>query len=440
MKKGIKIVTIGGGSSYTPELIEGFIKRTDRLKIDELWLVDILEGEEKLNIITDLARRMFTKAGLETKVYKTLDRREALVDADFVTTQFRVGQLDARVVDERIPNNHKLLGQETNGIGGMFKALRTIPVVLDIVRDVEELCPDAFIINFTNPAGIVAEAVNTHTNFKRFIAVCNVPIHMKFDLADAMNMDFDDLEIDFLGLNHMVFGLDVYNKDEIITREAVEAFLTANITMNNITGEQWNYRFVKTLNLLVCPYHRYFYKYNDMLNDQLVKFSKNMTRAEEVMAYEKTLFKKYMDVNLSEKPTELENRGGAHYSDVACDVIASIHNDEGKVHTVNIKNNGHVTNLDVNDTIEITCKMTRNGAIALNHINYMPRTVRGLYELYKSYEIAVVEAAMSQDYNKTLLAMNLSPFTRGDDLNEQILDEMLAHPINRYNLIGYEKK
>ena len=148
MKKDkIKIVTIGGGSSYTPELIEGFIKRKEELPIKEIWLVDIEEGKEKLEIVGELAKRMVKNAGLDWEVHLTLDRREALKDADFVSTQFRVGLLDARVKDERIPLSHGILGQETNGAGGMFKAFRTVPVILDIVEDMKELCPEAWLIN-----------------------------------------------------------------------------------------------------------------------------------------------------------------------------------------------------------------------------------------------------------------------------------------------------
>lgn len=142
MKDGIKIVTIGGGSSYTPELVEGFIKRYQELPVKELWLVDIEAGQEKLNIVGALAKRMVEKAGLPIEVHLTLDRRAALKDADFVTTQFRVGLLEARAKDERIPLKYGVIGQETNGPGGLFKGLRTIPVILDIVKDMEELCPD----------------------------------------------------------------------------------------------------------------------------------------------------------------------------------------------------------------------------------------------------------------------------------------------------------
>ena len=137
IKESIKIVTIGGGSSYTPELIEGFIKRYNTLPIKELWLVDIEAGKEKLEIVGALAKRMVEKARVDMKIILSYDRREALKGADFVTTQMRIGRLPARILDERIPLSHGMIGQETNGAGGMFKAFRTIPVILDIVKDME---------------------------------------------------------------------------------------------------------------------------------------------------------------------------------------------------------------------------------------------------------------------------------------------------------------
>src|SRR5690625_2812337 len=167
MTNGIKIVTIGGGSSYTPELIEGFINRYHELPVRELWLVDIPEGKEKLEIVGSLAKRMVKKAEVPMKIYLSLDRKEALSDADFVTTQIRVGQLEARAKDETIPLQYGVIGQETNGPGGLFKGLRTIPVILDICKDIELLCPEAWLINFSNPAGMVTEAVLRYRSEER---------------------------------------------------------------------------------------------------------------------------------------------------------------------------------------------------------------------------------------------------------------------------------
>lgn len=169
---GIKIVTIGGGSSYTPELVEGFIRRYDSLPVREIWLVDVKEGEQKLQTVGALAKRMVKKAGLPIDVHLTLDRRKALEDADFVTTQIRVGQLAAREQDEYIPLKHGLLGQETNGAGGMFKAFRTIPVILEIAKEMKELCPEAWLINFSNPAGMVTEACLRYGATKKVLGLC----------------------------------------------------------------------------------------------------------------------------------------------------------------------------------------------------------------------------------------------------------------------------
>ena len=193
----IKIVTIGGGSSYTPELIEGFIKRSAELPIREIWLVDIEEGKEKLEIVGNLAKRMVEKAGLDWQIHLTLDREEALKGADFVTTQFRVGFLDARIKDERIPFENGLLGQETNGPGGMLKAFRTIPVILSIVEDMKRLCPDAWLVNFTNPAGMVTEAVLKYGKYEKVVGLCNVPVNHMMSESKLLGKDASELFFDF---------------------------------------------------------------------------------------------------------------------------------------------------------------------------------------------------------------------------------------------------
>ena len=199
MKGTVKIVTIGGGSSYTPELMEGFIKRYEELPIKEIWLVDIEDGKEKVEIVGALAQRMWDASPYDVKVYTTLDRREALKDADFVTTQFRVGLLDARIKDERIPSLYGMLGQETNGAGGMFKAFRTIPVIGQIIEDMRELCPDAWLINFTNPSGMVTEAVIKHFGWKKCIGLCNVPTIAMMAEPKLLGKDISQLNYRYAG-------------------------------------------------------------------------------------------------------------------------------------------------------------------------------------------------------------------------------------------------
>ena len=290
----LKVVTIGGGSSYTPELVEGFIKRYSEFPLTELWLVDIEEGKEKLEIVSNLARRMVAKAGLPIKIYDTLDRREALKDADFVTTQLRVGTMKARIKDERIPLSHGVIGQETNGAGGLFKALRTIPVILDIIRDVEELCPNAWIINFANPAGIITEAVLNYTSFNRFLGLCNVPINMKFGVADLLKVERDRVEVDCAGLNHMVYGLKAKLDGVDVTEEVVERLAESSMTMQNIKDLPFNADFIRALGIIPCPYHKYYYKTKDMLESELEEFKEGKVRGQVVEALEADLFELYL--------------------------------------------------------------------------------------------------------------------------------------------------
>ena len=256
--KPVKIVTIGGGSSYTPELIEGLINRYDQMPIRELWLVDIEAGRQKLDIISAMAKRMVKKANLDFKIYATTNRREALVDADFITTQFRVGQLDARYLDESIPAKYGLVGQETNGAGGMMKALRTIPVIFEIIDDARELAPEAWIINFTNPAGLITESVLNHANWPRFVGVCNVPYHTERMIADLLGVQKQEVQIKFAGLNHLVFGLDIFLNGKSIKRQVLDELLpNAQLTMKNIMDIPWSMEFLKGLDMIPCSYHRY---------------------------------------------------------------------------------------------------------------------------------------------------------------------------------------
>jgi len=414
MEKGLKIVTIGGGSSYTPELIEGFIKRYEELPVKEIWLVDILEGKEKLEIVGNLAKRMIKKAKVPIKIYLTLDRREALKDADFVTTQFRVGQLDARVIDERIPAKYGMLGQETNGAGGLFNALRTVPVIYEIIDDINELCPSAWLINFTNPAGVVSEAVFRYTDFERFIGVCNVPINLQNHFATVLKVKAKDLVLYTAGLNHMSYVLNVFHKGKDRLAEIIEDVKVKQITMKNIEELAWDYKFIKSLGAYPSPYHKYTYYYEEMLKHNLEQYEKGETRAEKVKKIEASLFEKYQDPTLNEKPVELEQRGGAYYSDVACNIISSIYNDKRDYQVVNTVNNGHITNLPNGCAIEITCRITKDGPVPV-HIGKLPVQIRGIVQETKAYEELLTDAIFERDLDKALLALQINPFV--DSLN-----------------------
>jgi len=432
MSKKLKVVTIGGGSSYTPELLEGFIKRYDELPVTELWLVDIEAGKEKQDIIFDLCQRMIKRAGVPITLHKTLNRREALTGADFVTTQLRVGQLKARELDERIPLSHGYLGQETNGAGGLFKGLRTIPVIFDIIKDVEEICPDAWVINFTNPAGMVTEAVFRHTKFKKFIGVCNIPVGMKMFIQDVLKIHpQDDLSIDLFGLNHMVFIKDVIVNGESRFAELLDGVASGTLTagsVKNIFDLPFSEGLIRSLNLLPCSYLLYYFKQKEMLAIEMGEYYKGGARATVVQKVEKQLFELYKDPELNVKPKELELRGGAYYSDAACEVISAIYNDKQTEQYVNFPHHGHIDNIPADWAIEMTCTIGRNGATPHPRLSHFDEKVLGLIYTIKGFEIAASEAALSGKLNDVLLALNLSPLIHSDKDAEKLAREMLlAH-------------
>lgn len=425
MKEGIKIATIGGGSSYTPELVDGFIKRWSTLPVKELWLVDVEEGKQKMEIVAALARRMVKKAGIPMEIYTTLNRREALKGADFVTTQLRVGQLQARIKDERIPLSHGILGQETNGAGGLFKGMRTIPVIMDICRDMEELCPDAWLINFTNPVGMVMEGIHRYTNFKKIIGLCNVPIGMHKAIAQLLDRKEEEVVVNFGGLNHMVFATQVTIDGKDVTKEVLK--LWGDQSVKNIKGVVWNPDFIQELGVLPCSYHRYYYMTKEYLEEALEKYEKHEIRAEFVKKVEDELFELYKDENLCEKPKLLEERGGAFYSDAACNLINSIYNDKGDIQVVNTVNNGAVENFEDDEIVEVSCKITKNGPVPVK-VGRLPKAVNGLVQQIKSFEIAGSSAAVTGDKNKALLALMINPLVMSQKTAEIVLDELLeAH-------------
>lgn len=447
-KKAVKIVTIGGGSSYTPELIDGFIKRRDELQISELWLVDIEEGREKLEIVGAMAKRMIKAAGLDWQVHLTLDRRAALPGADFVTTQFRVGLLDARIKDEKIPLSHGIIGQETNGAGGMFKAFRTIPVILDIVEDMKELCPNAWLINFTNPSGMVTEAVIRYGKWDKVIGLCNVPIQCRKLAAFGANKKEEELFFKFAGLNHFHWHRVWDKSGTELTQQILEntyaaegGFIKAmagisnkvdkdgNVVessgVSNIPNINYSPEQIKDLGIIPCMYHRYYYITDEMLKEELEQYQKGEVRAELVKKTEAELFELYKDPNLSEKPAQLEKRGGAYYSDAACEVINSIHNDKRAEMVVSTKNNGAITDLPDDVVVEVSSIITGAGPVPLVWGGFKPAS-RGMLQMMKNMELVTIEAAVTGDYGTALQAFTVNPLVPSGEIAKQLLDEMLV--------------
>ena len=424
----IKIVTIGGGSSYTPELIEGFIKRKDELPIREIWLVDIEEGKEKLEIVGNLAKRMVKKAGLDWEIHLTLNREEALKGADFVTTQFRVGLLEARIKDERIPFENGILGQETNGAGGMLKAFRTIPVVLSIVEDMKRLCPDAWLVNFTNPAGMVTEAVLKYGKYERVVGLCNVPVnHMMMELK-LLDKKPEELLFHFAGLNHFVWHKVYDNKGKELTFEVMEKLMEdSDKGVANVDEMKFEYEQLQHLGTIPCFYHRYYYLQDEMLKKGIDGYKKEGTRGEIVKRVEDELFELYKNPDLEEKPTQLEKRGGAYYSDAACELINAIHNDKRILMVVNTRNNGTIDDLPYDCAIETTSYITAAGPKPLNWGKFPPAQ-RGYIQIMKAMEELTIEAAVTGDYNIALEAFITNPLIPGSAIAKKVLNELLdAH-------------
>lgn len=421
MRNGLKIAVIGGGSSYTPEIVEGFILRYEQLPIRELWLVDIEQGRHKLEIVGNLAKRMVEKSGLPIEVKLTLDRREAIEGADFVSTQLRVGLLEARKWDEHIPNRYGVIGQETTGPGGMMKALRTIPVLLDICRDIEALSPDAWLLNFTNPAGMVTEAIHKYSKVKS-IGLCNAPIGLQKSLMKKYNTAAEHIYTEFVGLNHLhwVTRAEVNGEDKLPELlKPHEQYRAANVPAN-----EWDPEFLQSLGAFPSYYLKYFYMTDVMLQEQLESIKHNGTRAEVVKRVEEELFELYKDPALQEKPKQLEKRGGAYYSEAAVNLMDSLYNDKRDIQTLNVMNRGTIDFLPDDACIEVNCVVTASGPLPLP-LTRVPEHVKGLIHAVKTYERLTIDAAVEGNRDLALQALVHHPLVPSVSVAKTLLTEML---------------
>lgn len=424
MKK-VKLVVIGAGSSYTPELIEGVIKNHHQLPVTDIALVDIDMGKEKMDIIFHLTQRMLAKAGLDISITQTFNRTVALKGADFVITQLRVGGIDARIIDETLPKSYGFIGQETNGAGGMFKALRTIPVIIDIANEMADICPNAWLINFTNPASMVTEAVLKYSNNPRVIGLCNGPINMTYKVAKLLNVEVEDLYVEFKGSNHMNFITKVLYRGEDRIQEVIELINASDVDelgFKNVNNEQFNKALLTATRLIPSSYLKYYIKTNEILAEQE---SETLSRGETVKKIEAELFVKYRDETLQEKPKELEARGGSLYSTAALNVIRSIYLNDRSIQTVNVLNNGAITNLPFNAVVEVNCVLTSSGPIPIC-TGEIPSPAKGIVAMMKDYESQVVTAAATGSYEKLIAAFIFNPLCPSDNLGTELVNKMLV--------------
>ena len=423
--KHLKIAVIGSGSSYTPELIEGFLKRKAELPIAELWLVDIESGWEKATIIAGLAKRMIKKVGADITVHLTQDRRSALKDADFVCSQFRAGGLDARNSDESIANKYNMIGQETNGLGGFANACRTIPIALEIAHDMEALCPEAWLLNFTNPSGMVTEALLKHSSVKT-VGLCNVPVMMERGLATMLDVPQSEITLQVAGLNHFIWTRKILHNGEDKTEQMIDEILKGNDQMvpKNIPKFAWPEILLKDMGMIPCAYLRYYYLSRDIIQEELAETKNNNNRARQVQAIEKELLATYSDLNLDTKPAILEQRGGAYYSEAACELISSIFNNKHNIMHVNTRNNGAIQGLPDDCAVEVSSVITSAGILPLNVAPFPSDTLR-LIQTMKEFESLTVEAAITGDLNLAYRALVLNPLVEsGSDLEKAFLESV----------------
>jgi len=419
----LKVAVIGGGSTYTPELIKGFLERMDSFPLNELWLMDI--DVQRLAIVGGFAQRIATSHGSPFKVILTSNQREAVSGASYVTTQLRVGQMPARREDEYLGLRHGLIGQETTGIGGMAKALRTIPVILKLTRDMQELAQGALLANFTNPSGLVTQALSMFAPQVTAVGVCNVAITTKMHMLEAINEKMslsispDRCELDTLGLNHLSWHRGFKVDGEEMWPQVLAGYLEE---LEKEESPEYPPQLIRTLKMIPNYYLQYFYETSHKLAEQK-KWPPS--RAEEVMAIEKNLLAEYANPALIEPPDDLMQRGGAYYSTVATQLLNAHFNNLNETHIVNARHGGAVKGWPEDWVLEIPCKIDRAGVHPIP-AEPLPEACFGLIAQVKSYELLTARAAVSGDRNVLYQAMLANPLGPQADKIEAVMEDLLV--------------
>jgi 6-phospho-beta-glucosidase len=390
----MKLAVVGGGSTYTPELVSGLSRERDRVPIDELVLHDI--DRERRTVVGEMAARMLERQGFAGTLTVTDDLDAAVERASFVLLQLRVGGQAARLRDETVPLACGCIGQETTGAGGFAKAMRTVPVVLEIAERVRALAhPDAWIVDFTNPVGIVTRALLDAGH--RAIGLCNVAIGVQREVARLLAVAPEEVLVDHVGLNHLTWvrRVIVDNRDvlpDLLERHGEALARHAGLPL----------RLLEELRAVPSSYLRYFYGHDAVLAEQRV----GVPRAVEVSEIEAQLLDIYRDAEVAEKPALLEQRGGAFYSEAATALIASLSADTGDVQVVDVRNGGAVAGLRDDDVVELPARVGADGAVPLPQEPLAPELL-GLVQHVAAYERLAVEAAVTRDpvtVRKALLA------------------------------------
>lgn len=372
--------------------------------------------DRKLNIVGGLSKRMIVAAGLNCNVVLTMSLDEALKGADFVLAQIRVGKLPARVLDERIPLKYDLIGQETNGIGGFFKGMRTIPEIMKIAHRMEELCPDAWLINFSNPSGMIAEAVLNNTKIK-MLGLCNVPINTIDGIKKKM--DLPNAEVEYVGLNHLAWITGIRQDGVDYLQKAIDEGINGAV-MQNIPAFNFTHELIKTVGAIPTSYLIYYY-YRDAQLEKAKTAEK--CRGEVCMEIEEQLLDIYSNSELHTKPELLSKRGGARYSEVAINLVNSIYNDTNDIQVVNCLNNGAIPFMQDNDAVEVCARIGKNGAQVIK-TNCQNEHIKEYMLMIKAYEKHAVRAALTGDEDEAMRALLINPLVGDYKKAKPCFDEL----------------
>jgi 6-phospho-beta-glucosidase len=419
----MKVAVMGGGSTYTPELINGFLDRVNTFPVTELWLMDI--SQERLDIVGRFAQRMVAAKGVPFEVHLTTDQRQAVAGATYIITQLRIGGMRARREDEYLGRRHGLIGQETTGVGGMAKALRTIPVILKIAADMRDLAPGALLVNFTNPAGLVTEALNRYAPDVPAVGVCNIPIHMRMDILAELEqqqghkIDPAWAELNTLGLNHLSWHRGFTLAGEDVWPQVLATYLAR---LKSEANPEFDADTIETLRMIPNSYLRYFYYTERKLAEQQ---QWPPSRAEVVMELEPELLRQYAEPDRTEPPEGLMQRGGAYYSTVATQLLNAHFNDLGETHVVNMRHSGAVPGWPEDWVLEMPCRVDASGIEPLP-AEPLPPVCFGLLAHIKSYELLTVEAAVHGDREAVYQALLAHPLGPAAHQVQTVLDDLLV--------------